>query len=80
MAYKLRFRPVVRGAIGQCGLSRPGLVRLFEKLRERLESEWEVDKISHIRAPDDPDCFLLKFSLDTHFRRGQKDCDHKTQD
>lgn len=56
MTYKVRLPRPISGVIGGCGLSRPAIIRLLNRLRERLELH--ADNFAHNRAHENPDCFV----------------------
>lgn len=63
MAYKVRLPRPISAQIGTCGLSRPALLRLLNRIYERLGQEESADNFAHNRAPENPDCFLFRVVL-----------------
>jgi hypothetical protein len=61
VGFKVKITPEVRGALGQSGLDRAGLLRLYLRLRERLEDAPEAVRAK--RSLKDPDCFVFQMGL-----------------
>ncbi len=57
MTFRVKSKPAVRGRVGACGLDRPGIVRLWNRVTESLAVA--SDAIRAGRSLKQPDCFVF---------------------
>jgi len=61
MNWHVIVRTKISQAIGRCGLSRQGLIRVYARVYGELPAR--ADQLRRRRDPADPDYFLYRFAL-----------------